>query len=77
MMGGLVDIKIPQKKRLGFESSDAWISPQNVSVYEITDGILRCIQDKDGIIENNYLNQPYKEVSDEYLSLLDYYYDKE
>jgi len=77
MMGGLVDIKIPQKKRLGFESSDAWISPQNVSVYEITDGILRCIQDKDGIIENNYLNQAYKEVSDEYLSLLDYYYDKE
>lgn len=77
MMGGLVNLAISQNKRLGFNSSSAWIKPENVSIYEIEDGKLRCIQDKDGIIEDNYLNQAYKEVSSEYLSLLEYYDDDE
>ena len=43
----------------------------------IHEGALMCIQDKDGILEDNYLNQAYKMNSTEYLSLLNYYEDEE
>lgn len=77
MMGGLIKNKIPEAKRSEFESFPAWIDPKKVSIYEIHDGALKCIQDEDGIIEDNYLNQAYKENSAEYLSLLNYYNDEE
>lgn len=77
MMGGLVENKIPKTKRKKFDSSAAWIDPKSVSIYEIVDGKLRNIQDKDGIIEDNYLNQAYKANSAEYISLLDYYDNEE
>ena len=77
MMGGLVKNKIPEEKRNEFNSFHAWIDPKKVSIYEIHDGTLKCIQDEDGIIEDNYLNQAYKENSAEYLSLLNYYDDEE
>lgn len=77
MMGGLVKKNIPLKERKTFASYKSWIDPKKVSVYEIHDGTLKCIQDEDGIIEDNYLNQAYKENSSEYLSLLNYYDDEE
>ena len=77
MMGGLVNNKIPKDKQKDFESFPAWINPKKVSIYEIHNGVLKCIQDEDGIIEDNYLNQAYKENSAEYLSLLNYYDDEE
>lgn len=77
MMGGLVKGNIPQKERKYFSSYKSWISPKKVSIYEIHDGTLKCIQDEDGIIEDNYLNQAYKDNSSEYMSLLNYYDDEE
>ena len=77
MMGGLVENNIPEEVRKNLDSKGAWIDPKKVSIYEIHEGTLRCIQDEDGIIEDNYLNQAYKENSAEYLSLLNYYEDEE
>lgn len=77
MMGGLVKENIPQKERKFFSSYKSWISPKKVSIYEIHDGTLKPIQDKDGIIEDNYLNQAYKANSSEYMSLLNYYEEDE
>lgn len=76
-MGGLVKNRIPTDRQKDFDSYPAWIDPKKVSIYEIHDGTLKCIQDEDGIIEDNYLNQAYKENSSEYLSLLNYYDDEE
>ena len=76
MMGGIIGKNIPKSNCKKFDSSSAWIYPKTVSIYEITGGTLRCIQDEDGIIEDNYLNKAYKEVSAEYLSLLEYYDDE-
>ena len=75
-MGGLVRENIPNDILQNIESRDAWIDPKKVSIYEIHDGTLKCIQDEDGIIEDNYLNQAYKENTSEYLSLLNYYDDE-
>ena len=73
VMGGLVGRSIPEEEKKNFPSFESWIDPKLVSVYEIHDGTIRCIQDEDGIIEDNYLNQAYKKNSNEYLSLLNYY----
>lgn len=77
MMGGLVKENIPQKERKFFSSYKSWIDPKKVSIYEIHDGTLKNIQDEDGIIEDNYLNQAYKENSSEYLNLLNYFEDED
>ena len=77
MMGGLVGDKMPKDEQKEIPSFSAWINPSLVSIYEIHDGTICSIQDKDGIIEDNYLNQAYKENSNEYLSMLNYYDDEE
>ena len=77
MMGGLVKKNVPHDEVEKFPSHAAWIDPQIVSIFELEDGSIRRIQDKDGIIEDNYLNKAYKKNSEEYLSLLNYYEDEE
>lgn len=77
MMGGLVHDNIPADVAGAFPSHLSWVAPRHVSVFEIEDGGLRCIQDEDGIIEDNYLNKAYKKNSNEYLSLLNYYDDED
>ncbi|MBQ3945086.1 MAG: AAA family ATPase [Alphaproteobacteria bacterium] len=77
MMGGLVKKNISPKERKTFASFKSWIDPKKVSIYEIHNGTLKCIQDEDGIIEDNYLNQAYKDNSSEYMSLLNYFDDDE
>ncbi|MBD5309075.1 MAG: AAA family ATPase [Bacteroides sp.] len=77
MMGGLVRNNIPFEVVNNLPSYFSWINPAKVSVYEIHDGKLKSIQDEDGIIEDNYLNQAYKENSNEYLSMLNYYDNEE
>lgn len=77
MMGKLVEKNIPTDKFEDVAKNwSSWISPKEVGIYEIDNGKIRCIQDEDGIIEDNYLNQAYKENSAEYLSLLNYYDDE-
>lgn len=77
MMGGLVKDNIPEEEACDFASHPAWIDPKLVSIFELENGTSRCIQDKDGIIEDNYLNKAYKKNSEEYLELLNYYEDEE
>ncbi len=77
MMGGLVGNNMPSDEAIALPSFNSWVNPQDVSIYEIHYGGIRRIQDEDGIIEDNYLNQAYKENSKEYLSMLNYYEDEE
>lgn len=77
MMGGLVGNNIPTDKAKTLPSFNSWVNPNEVSIYEIHEGGIRCIQDEDGIIEDNYLNQAYQENSNEYLTMLNYYEDEE
>lgn len=77
MMGGLVRNSMPHDEAKIIPSYPAWIDPSEVSIYEIHDGRIKSIQDEDGIIEDSYLNQAYKENSAEYLSMLNYFDDEE
>ena len=72
-MGGLAGENIPEDIKPRFLSYPAWISPQEVGIYEIHNGTLRTVQDTDGLLAKNYLNDAYSRNSSEYLAMLSYY----
>lgn len=75
LMGGLVEDKISAEERLKLPSRDAWILPKEVSVYEIQEGRLVNIQDEDGLLKENFLNESYSKMNDEFMTLLSCYGD--
>ena len=76
MLGGLVKNNIPADEIDDFQSKSSWIDPKLVSVWEIENGHLRCIQDKDKIISENYFDTKMTELTDEYFQILNYYQDE-
>lgn len=77
LLGGLVKNNIPNSEQNEFQSKSSWINPKLVSVWEIEDGKIRCIQDKDNIISENYFDIKMTELTDEYFQILNYYQDEE
>ena len=77
LLGGLVNDNIPADEQNDFQSKSSWIDPKLVSVWEIENGQLRCIQDKDNIISENYFDTNMTELTDEYFQILNYYQDEE
>ena len=78
MMGYLVNSQLlgeEKNKYLAdnFLSEKSWINPQSVSIWEIEDGVVRNIQDKDNIITENYFDDKMTELTDEYYQMLHYY----
>ena len=82
MMGYLVDTQLQGEEKdeylkNDFLSKQSWIDPKLVSVWEIEEGELRSIQDKDNIISKNYFDQQMTELTDEYYQMLEYYKNEE
>lgn len=77
LLGGLVKDDIPDDEQCNFQSKSSWINPKLVSVWEIENGLLRNIQDKDNIISENYFDRKMTELTDEYFQILNYYQDEE
>lgn len=76
LLGGLVKDNIPENEQNNFQSKNSWIDPKSVSIWEIEDGHLRRIQDKDNIISENYFDTKMTELTDEYFQILNYYQDE-
>ena len=82
MLGELVNTQLQGEEKAEylenkFLSQKSWINPKKVSVWEIEDGKLRCIQDKDSIISENYFDLKMTEITDEYYQILNYYDNEE
>jgi hypothetical protein len=75
LMGGLVGHRMEPTAQDVLPSKRAWINPRDVSVYEIHDGHLQSVQDEDGLLMENYLNESYNKINEEYLKMLAYYGD--
>lgn len=73
LMGGLVGSRIGEEQKNRMLSTEAWIDPKKVAVYELHDGELKSIQDEDRILLNNYLNKAHQQIASEYLSMLSFY----
>ena len=82
MMGYLVNHQLQGDEQTdylknNFPSANSWINPESVSVWEIENGKIRTIQDKDHIISENYFDLKMTELVDEYYLMLNYYKDEE
>jgi len=82
LLGGLVNSQLEgaEKEEFlseSFLSEKSWINPKLVSVWEIENGRLRQIQDKDNIVSQNYFDAKMTELIDEYYLILNYYKDED
>jgi predicted ATPase len=82
MMGYLVNSQLKGEENVeylanNFLSQKSWINPKSVSIWEIKDGELQNIQDKDHIISENYFDKIMTELTDEYYQMLNHYKDEE
>ena len=73
MMGYLVETQLQGEEKDEYLKNDilskqSWINPKYVSIWEIEDGTLRNIQDKNNMISENYFGKIMAELADEILS---------
>lgn len=73
LLGGLISDKIPEDRIPDFESNKSWINPKLVSIWQIENGEIKSLQDKDGILDDNFFNLEMNKTNNEYLNLLNYY----
>ena len=72
----MVKDKIDENLKSELLYNKATIDPQNISIYQIENGNLKNIQDEDGNLDENFINDAYKANSAEYFSLLNFYDDE-
>lgn len=83
MLGWIVKENVPEEDEECIAQKDSWINPENVSVWEIKDGKFTpymdsengTIQDKNGLIRNNYFDRIMKNVMADFNSLIGYWDD--
>lgn len=73
LLGGMVGNKIPDEIKTKFGNKESWIEPSKVSVWEIRDGEVKNLQDKNGLIRDNYFNRVMKQVMGEFSNLTAFY----
>jgi predicted ATPase len=73
MLGGLVGNKMKEADKEKLNCKNSFINPQNISIYEIHDGILKSIQQNDSLISKNYFDANMKDLMDDFYVMLNYY----
>jgi len=74
MLGGLVCDKMNEQDKNKLKCLSALIKPQNVSAYQISNGELTKIQQKeDKLIGANFFDKKMKELMDDFYVMLNYY----
>ena len=75
MMGYNVREEMPEEERASLLSHQSWIDPKLVSVWEIENGTLKSIKDKNtGTVSKHYFNKIMNDVMDEYYEMLNYFH---
>ncbi|MDR0566559.1 MAG: ATP-binding protein [Prevotellaceae bacterium] len=73
MLGGLVGKKMKAPDREKLKCKNSFINPRAASIYELHDGVLKSIQQDDGLISANYFDAKMKELMDDFYVMLNYY----
>ena len=73
IMATLVQKKLSDLEKLKLKSVKSKIAPELISIYEIKEGTIKCIQQNDGLIGENFFDNQMKEVMDEFYSMLNHY----
>jgi hypothetical protein len=73
MMAGLVYDKMDEESKSRLKCSTSKISPSDVSIYEIQEGVVKRVQKEDGLIQDNYFDQQMGKLMDDFYLMLNYY----
>ena len=73
MMAGLVYDKMDEKSKGRLKCGTSKISPSDVSIYEIQEGVVKRVQKEDGLIQDNYFDQQMGKLMDDFYLMLNYY----
>lgn len=72
IMASLVQDKVTESEREKLICLKSKIKPESISIYEIKNGEIKCIQDDDGLIGGNFFDAQMKNVMDEFYVMLNY-----
>ena len=73
MMADLVYDKMDEESKSRLKCSTSKISPSDVSIYEIQEGVVKRGQKEDGLIQDNYFDQQMGKLMDDFYLMLNYY----
>lgn len=73
IMASLVKNELSTEEETKLQCINSQIAPQDISIYEIKNGKINCIQQKDGLIGDNFFDNQMKKVMDEFYLLLNHY----
>ena len=73
MMAGLVYDKMDEESKGRLKCGTSKISPSDVSIYEIREGVVKRVQKEDGLIQDNYFDQQMGKLMDDFYLMLNYY----
>jgi hypothetical protein len=73
MMAGLVYDKMDEESKGRLKCGTSKISPSDVSIYEIQEGVVKRVQKEDGLIQDNYFDQQMGKLMDDFYLMLNYY----
>ena len=73
MMADLVYDKMDEESKSRLKCSTSKISPSDVSIYEIQEGVVKRVQKEDGLIQDNYFDQQMGKLMDDFYLMLNYY----
>ncbi|RKW65451.1 MAG: hypothetical protein D8B51_05765 [Tannerella sp.] len=73
MMAGLVYDKMDEESKSRLKCGTSKISPSDVSIYEIQEGVVKRVQKEDGLIQDNYFDQQMGKLMDDFYLMLNYY----
>lgn len=73
ILANIVEEKLSVKEKSNLPCLDSKISPELISIYELRNGEIKSIQQKDGLIGENFFDNKMKEIMDEFYIMLNHY----
>ena len=69
----IVKDKMPADLRDEMTCKDIMIDPNDIRIYQVEDGIVTRIQNKDGLIEHNCFDSEMNIIMNDFYKMIDYY----
>lgn len=69
----IVKDKMPADLRDKMTCKDIMINPKDIRIYQVEDGIVTRIQNKDGLIEHNCFDSEMNVIMNDFYKMIDYY----
>ena len=69
----IVKDKMPADLRNEMTCKDLMIDPNDIRIYQVEDGIVTRIQNKDGLIEHNCFDNEMSIIINDFYKMIDYY----